>query len=130
MNYLQLAYLHLATILPAFGIGTYLLIASKGTTQHRFLGNVYMLLMLVTAVITLLMPAHVGPQFLGHFGFIHLFSALTFYSVPTAYMAARRGDIRVHRANMLGLYIGGMLIAGGFAFMPGRLLHDWLLRLF
>jgi uncharacterized membrane protein len=27
---------------------------------------------------------------------------------------------------MLGLYFGGILIAGAFAFTPGRMLHAWL----
>jgi uncharacterized membrane protein len=25
---------------------------------------------------------------------------------------------------MIGLYIGGILIAGGLAFMPGRIMHE------
>lgn len=83
-------------------------------------------LMLATGLITLAMPAHVGSQFLNHFGFIHTFSVLTLFSVPTAYFAARRGDLRVHRAAMIGLYVGGILIAGTLAFLPGRMLHDWL----
>ena len=126
MSYLQLAYLHLATVLPAFLLGTYLLMARKGTPIHRVLGKIYMLLMLATAITTLFMPVHIGPQFLGHFGFIHLFSMLTIYAVPKAYFAIRRGDVRTHRLNMLGLYLGGVLIAGSFALMPGRLLHNWL----
>jgi hypothetical protein len=32
------------------------------------IGKVYMVLMMVTTTITLLMPALVGPPFLGHFG--------------------------------------------------------------
>jgi uncharacterized membrane protein len=125
-DYLMLAYLHLATIAPAFLIGTFLLLNPKGTPWHRMLGKVYMVLMLLTAVITLSMPARVGPQFLHHFGFIHLFSVMVIWTVPVAYLAARRGDIKTHRSNMLGMYIGGLLIAGSFAFMPGRLLHHWL----
>ena len=125
-SYMMLTYLHLATIVPAFLIGTFLLLNPKGTTWHRFLGKAYMVLMLLTAIITLLMPAIVGPQFLHHFGFIHLFSVLVIWTVPVAYLAARRGDIKTHRWNMLSIYIGGLLIAGGFAFMPGRLLHQWL----
>lgn len=85
-----------------------------------------MILMLATAFITLAMPAEVGPRFLGHFGFIHAFSFLALYSVPAAYIAIRRGNVRVHRANMIGLYAGGILIAGAFAFSPGRMLHEWL----
>ncbi|TXH70797.1 MAG: DUF2306 domain-containing protein [Thiothrix sp.] len=126
MTYLQLAYLHLGTVVPAFFIGSFLLLSQKGSEKHKMLGKVYMVLMLVTAVITLFMPARVGPTFIGHFGFIHLFSLLVLYSVPTAYIAIRNKNIKAHRQNMIGLYVGGILIAGSFAFSPGRLLHTWL----
>lgn len=126
MTYTQLAYLHLATVVPAFGIGAFQLLRRKGTPSHKLLGKIYMVLMLATALITLAMPAQVGPQFLNHFGFIHTFSFLALFSVPIAYFAARRGDIRVHRAAMISLYVGGILIAGAFAFSPGRMLHEWL----
>ncbi len=125
-SYLPLAYAHLATVLPAFAIGTYMMIARKGDRFHRLLGKGYMLLMLTTAIITLFMPALVGPRLLNHFGFIHLFSVLAIWSVPSAYVAARKHDIKSHRSSMIGLYVGGLIIAGGFAFMPGRLLHRWL----
>lgn len=126
MTYHQLAYAHLATIVPAFLIGTCMLLMKKGTRLHKALGKIYMPLMLVTATITLFMPAVVGPRLLGHFGFIHLFSLLVFYSVPRAYVSARRGDIATHRSAMMGLYIGGILIAGAFTFMPGRLMNQLL----
>ncbi len=127
--YLPLAYAHLATVLPAFVIGTALLIMrGEGGLLHRQLGRVYMLLMLATASITLFMPAAVGPKLLGHFGFIHLFSLPVFYTVPAAYLAARQHQVRVRRGNMIGLYIGGLLIAGAFALLPGRLLHGWLFQ--
>jgi uncharacterized membrane protein len=126
MTYTQLAYLHLATVVPAFGIGAFQLLRRKGTPSHKLLGKIYMVLMLATAIITLAMPAEVGPRFLNHFGFIHIFSLMALFGVPTAYFAARRGNIKAHRGAMLGLYIGGILIAGAFAFSPGRMLHGWL----
>lgn len=126
MTYTQLAYLHLATVVPAFALGAVQLFRRKGTPSHRLLGKSYMILMLATALITLTMPAKVGPQFLNHFGFIHLFSLLTLINIPIAYFAARRGNIRAHRAAMISLYVGGILIAGAFAFSPGRMLHEWL----
>lgn len=126
MTYLQLAYLHLGTVFPAFLIGTFLLANRKGTPIHKLLGKIYMSLMLFTALVTLFMSAEVGPTFFGHFGFIHLFSVLVLYSVPTAYVAARNGKIKTHRWNMVSLYVGGILIAGAFTFAPGRLLHSWL----
>jgi uncharacterized membrane protein len=126
-TYLNLAYAHLATIFPAFLIGTYMMFARKGSPLHRALGKTYMILMLTTALITLFMPAAVGTGVLNHFGFIHLFSFLVLYSVPAAYFAARSHNIKKHRGNMIGLYIGGLLIAGAFTLTPGRLLHTWLL---
>lgn len=126
MTYDQLVYLHLGTVLPAFAIGTYLLLNRKGTPRHKTLGRIYIPLMITTAIATLLMPAEVGPRILGHFGFIHAFSVLTLYSAPAAYIYARRGNVNAHRGNMIGLYVGGILIAGSFALMPGRMLHDWL----
>lgn len=126
MTYTQLAYLHLATVVPAFFIGGLQFLKRKGTATHRLLGKVYMACMLTTGFITLAMPAHVGPQFLNHFGMIHIFSLMALISVPTAYFAARHGDIRIHRYSMISLYIGGILIAGAFAFSPGRMLHEWL----
>ena len=126
MNYHQLTYLHLATVLPAFFIGAFQLLRRKGNPSHKLLGKVYMVLLLATGLITLTMPAEVGPRFLGRFGFIHAFNFLTLFNVPTAFFAAQRGNIRMHHASMIGLYVGGILIAGTFALAPGRLLHTWL----
>lgn len=127
MSYHDLAYLHLLTVLPAFIIGTLVLISRKGTARHQILGRIFAVLMLITAATTLLMPSAVGPSFLGHFGFLHALSLVVLWSVPAAVLAVRRGDLVMHRANMLGVYCGGILVAGGFAFMPGRLLHGWFL---
>ena len=126
MTYIQLAYLHLATVVPAFFIATYILIARKGTPKHKLLGKIYVTLMLVTAFVTLFMQAVVGPTFLNHFGFIHLLSLLVFVTVPRAIFAIRRGDVAAHKKHMVGLYIGALLIAGTLAMMPGRMMHLWI----
>lgn len=125
MTYLQIAYAHLATVVPAFLIGTFLLIRRKGTPGHKQLGRLYLALMAITATITLFMQAEVGPRFFGHFGYIHSLSLLTLVTVPTAFYAAGHHKIALHRNNMVGLYFGGIIIAGSFAFMPGRMLHGW-----
>ncbi|WP_027859376.1 DUF2306 domain-containing protein [Marinobacterium jannaschii] len=126
MTYLQLAYLHLATVLPAFVLGPLLLLSRKGTPGHRLAGKAYILCMLLTAVISLLMPAQVGPQWLGHFGFIHIFSVSVLLFIPLALIAIVQGKIRLHQRIMFSNYVGGLLIAGGFALAPGRLLNQWL----
>ena len=121
-----LVYAHLATVLPAFVIGTYMMFSRKGSKYHRLLGKIYMVLMMTTAIIALFIKAEVGPQLLGHFGFIHLFSILVLFSVPKAYFAARRHDRKAHAWRMISVYVGGLIIAGGFTLMPGRLMHTWL----
>ena len=124
MDYSNLMYWHLATVVPCFVIGTVLLLIQKGTKTHVLFGRVYMVLMMITAIITLFMPAHVGPRILDHFGWIHSFSFLTIYTVPTAYWAIKKGNIKSHKRKMILLYFGAIIIAGGFTFAPGRYLHD------
>jgi uncharacterized membrane protein len=124
MEYNTLLIIHLATVLPCFLIGTILLIIKKGTKIHIYSGRVYMILMLLTATVTLFMPAQVGPRFLDHFGLLHGFSLLTIYSVPTAYLAIKAGNVKVHKRKMILLYFGAIILAGGFTFYPGRYLSN------
>jgi uncharacterized membrane protein len=116
--------IHLVTVLPAAALGTYLLLARKGSPTHRQLGKAYMILMGFTSVWTLFLPAEFGPRLWNHFGMLHLLSVLTAWTVPTAWRAARRGDIRGHRSAMVQLYVGGILVAGTFAVLgQGRYLN-------
>ncbi len=123
MNYTPLMYFHLVTIVPCIFLGAYLLLAKKSTGSHRKLGRIYMTLMVATSVSTFFMPAKVGFRLFDHFGWIHGFSILTLYSVPTAYLAIKKGNVRSHKIKMIMLYIGAILIAGGFTLAPGRFLH-------
>jgi uncharacterized membrane protein len=112
--------IHLATVLPAFAIGTWLIFASrKGSPTHRALGVTYLTLMTVTAASTFFIrsiwPGSLSP--------VHLFIPLTLFGVVGALFHIRRGNIRRHRNAMLGLYVGGLLIAGSLTLLPGRLLH-------
>lgn len=124
MSYTDLMYLHLATVVPCFVIGTVLLLIKKGTKVHINFGRIYMILMLFTATVTLFMPAQVGPTLFDHFGWIHSFSFLTLYTIPTAYWAIKKGNVKVHKRKMIMLYFGAIIIAGAFTFTPGRYLHD------
>lgn len=124
MFYKTLLFTHLVTVLPCIIIGGYLLISKKGGKVHRKLGRVYMVLMLFTAIVTLFMPAQVGGQFLNHFGWIHLFSFLTIWTVPTAYLAIKKGNVKAHKRKMILLYFGAIVIAGAFTLAPGRYLNE------
>jgi uncharacterized membrane protein len=111
--------IHLATVLPALPLGAYVLVRRKGDSLHRMLGRIWVVLMLVTAISTFWLRTN------GSLSFIHIFSAMTLISIPMAIIAIRRGNLERHRRAMTGVYIG-LVVAGAFAFMPGRLLSSWL----
>lgn len=116
--------LHVATVVPAALIGTYLIfISRKGAPWHRALGYLYLTLMTITAVTTLwihaLMPK--GPFF--GFSPVHLLIPLTLFGVYGALRSARAHRINRHRAAMLSVYFGGIMIAGGLTFLPGRIMQ-------
>ncbi|MEI9929303.1 MAG: DUF2306 domain-containing protein [Rhizomicrobium sp.] len=115
--------IHVATVVPAALIGTWLIFFSrKAAPLHRALGYLYFALMAVTAVTTLwvhqLMPG--SPVF--GLSPIHLLIPLTFWAIYNAIAGARAHDIVRHRRAMLALYIGGILLAGGLTFIPGRIM--------
>lgn len=112
--------IHLATVIPAFFIGTWLIFLSKkGSSAHRVLGTTYLTLMTITATAAIFVKS-LHP---GHFSWIHLFVPLTFWGVFAAIWRIRARDVAGHRAAMLGLYFGGLIIAGSLTFLPGRLMH-------
>lgn len=115
--------IHLATVLPAFAIGTYLIFFSrKGAPHHCALGYLYLTLMSITATAALFIH-EVSPNGFMGFSPIHVFVPLTFFGVVGAISGARTHNVKRHRGSMIGLYIGGLLIAGSLAFLPGRVMH-------
>jgi uncharacterized membrane protein len=112
--------IHLATVIPAFFIGTWLIFFStKGARFHRALGVVYLTLMAVTAIDALFVQV-INP---GHWSLIHLFVPLTLFGIASTALALRRKDIAGHKQSMIGLYVGALVIAGALTFLPGRLMY-------
>lgn len=116
--------IHVATVVPAFVLGTWLIFFSrKGARFHRLVGYIYLGLMTVTAIDALFVQQiNRGGPFFG-LSPVHLFVPLTLLGVAGALWGARAHDVKMHKRSMLGVYIGGLLIAGGFAFAPGRIMH-------
>lgn len=117
--------LHVFTVVPAFFLGTWLIFFSrKGARNHRAVGYVYLTLMTVTAITALFIHQIPAIDIVFGFGPIHIFSVVTLFGVVGALRGAWAHDIKMHRSSMLGVYIGGILIAGTFAFLPGRIMHE------
>jgi uncharacterized membrane protein len=51
-------------------------------------------------------------------------SGWTIIALPMAVFAIRRRNVMMHRRMMTGLFVGGLLIAGALAFIPGRLMFE------
>lgn len=116
--------LHLSTVLPSLAIGGILLARrKKGDALHKILGRLYAMLMVTTAIVSFWI-GRPGTGIAGSgFSFIHIFSVVTLFSIPWAVCAVRRGNIASHEATMRGLYVG-LIIAGLFTLIPGRLLGN------
>jgi uncharacterized membrane protein len=114
--------LHLITIAGAIGVAGILFSGVKGSLLHRTLGWSWVVFMLATAVSALFIRPPPGMPSLVGFSPLHLFSALTLIQAPLGVWAARRHDVKRHASLMTGLAIGGLGVAGLFAFVPGRLM--------
>jgi uncharacterized membrane protein len=110
--------IHLTAAVTALVIGLVLMLRVKGTALHKVLGWTWVIAMGVTAVSSLFIRQlnH------GHFSFIHLLSGWAIVGLPGAIYAIKRGNVRGHRRAMTAMFSGGLLLAGLFALIPGRLL--------
>lgn len=113
-------YVHLAAAVAAMLIGAFQLARPKGTPSHRAIGWLWASLMFAVALSSLWIP-----RFL-HFSWIHLFTLLVLVALPLALWNAHRGNVESHRKGMRGLYTGGLIVAGIFTLVPGRLLGNYL----
>ena len=117
---------HVATIVPAFLIGTWqIFLSTKGAPLHRLFGAIYLGLMTITAIAAFFIrnPFNTDPFSLRGFSWIHVFVAVTAFGIISTLWALKTHNIKAHRGSMLGVYIGGILIAGALAFAPGRIMH-------
>jgi len=119
--------IHAFTIMPALFIGLWLLWGSrKGSPAHRVAGALYLTLMLVSVISAVFIDAFILPWLkVGGFtlGPIHLLVIYTLLGVGQAVLALQRGDYARHGAAMRGVFFGGLLVAGAFTLIPGRIIY-------
>jgi uncharacterized membrane protein len=116
--------IHALSAIAAFLIGAFVLWRRKGTGLHKALGRIWVVLMLVTATSSLFIHE---TRMWGLFSPIHLFALLTYAGIGQGLWAIIvRKDVAAHRANMQGVYLGALMLAGAFTFLPGRRMHHVL----
>lgn len=111
---------HIASALSAFVIGATLMLAPKGLRFHRTLGWAWVVAMTITAGSSFFITGMMG----SNYSPIHALSAWTMIGLPFGIAAVRRRNIREHRQSMTGMFVGAILVAGLFSFLPGRLMWD------
>jgi uncharacterized membrane protein len=111
---------HAFAAIAAFGLGIFQLAAPKGNRRHRLTGWLWVGLM-ATVVLT-----SVGIHEMrvwGRWSPIHLLSIFTAVMLPMGVVHARQHRVKQHRATMIGLFFGGLIVAGIFTLRSGRIMH-------
>lgn len=115
---------HLASAVTAVGLGVVQLAAPKGVVPHRVLGWLWAMAFGLTAVTALfLTDTGVDAPRVGPFSPLHLLALLALAGLPAGLWAARTRRVLLHRAVMVGVFAGVLVVAGLFALTPGRMLH-------
>ena len=112
--------IHAFAAIGAFALGLIQFAAPKGTLPHRTIGWIWVALMAVIALSSFFIHEI---KMVGRFSPIHLLSIFTLVMLPLAVLHARRHDVKQHRGAMIGIFIGALLVAGAFTFVPGRIMH-------
>ncbi|MDO8798909.1 DUF2306 domain-containing protein [Phenylobacterium sp.] len=112
--------LHLGAAVVALVIGAMLMLMRKGVTFHRTAGWLWVGAMSIVAGSSIFITGVNGDRW----SFIHLITGWTLIALPLAVIAARRHDVQRHRRAMMGMFYGGLIIAGALTFIPGRTLWN------
>ncbi len=119
--------IHVFGAITAFLLGAVQFAAPKGTLPHKTLGAVWLLLMTTIAVSSIFIRPSLFPglPITQWFSFIHIFTVLTIWGVVQgSYFLLRGGPgLKNHRQSFTGIFVGGLVIAGAFAFLPGRIMN-------
>jgi uncharacterized membrane protein len=111
---------HAFAAMAAFGLGIVQLAAPKGTLPHRTIGWIWVALMVVVSVSAFFIHQI---RLWGPWSPIHLLAIFTLIVLPIAVWRAHNHAVRMHRNAMVTLFIGALVIAGAFTFLPGRIMH-------
>jgi uncharacterized membrane protein len=119
-SFTPVIWIHMSAALAALALGAAVFLARKGTFLHRVAGRTWAGLMLLTAISSFWIKSN------GSYSWIHLLSIGALVLLAGVVYAAMNGHIRRHRAGVIGLYSGSLVVAGLFALLPHRLLGKML----
>ncbi len=113
---------HTVAALTALVLGIAVLLRPKGTATHKLTGRIWVAAMAITAITSFWI------QELRHgdgFSPIHILSIITLAALARAIYAIRHGNVKAHQRAMISAF-AGVLIAGAFTLLPGRIIGGWI----
>lgn len=115
--------IHAFAAMAAFALGAVQIAAPKGTLPHRTIGWIWVALMAVVAASSFFIHEL---RLIGPWSPIHLLSIFSAVMLVLGVWYARRHNVRGHKITMISIFAGALVIAGLFAFLPGRIMHSVL----
>lgn len=112
--------LHAFAAMGAFLLGIVQFVAPKGTLPHRTLGWIWVALLATVSVSSFWIHQI---RLVGPWSPIHLLSIFSLIMLPLGVWAAHRHRVNAHRITMISIFVGALVIAGLFTFVPGRIMH-------
>ena len=112
---------HALAAIAAVVLGAIQLLSPKGTLVHKGLGWAWVSLMAITALSSF---AIFEIRLIGPFSPIHLLSMAALATLVFAIIKVRQGNVKAHKAALTWLFFGGLVLAGVFTLMPGRIMHQ------
>lgn len=120
---------HATLALLAVPLGLFVFLTVKGTTQHKFLGKIWVGCLGVVSV-TAIRIQEITP---GEYSFIHFLIPVTLITLIISIWSIRRFKQtkiqkyrKLHMVCMINVYIGALVIAGVFTLAPGRIFHQFI----
>lgn len=110
--------IHAVAAMIAVAIGPLAILRQRRDRAHKVAGYLWVTAMLVTALSAFSIGSF---GVIGPFSPIHLLAVVVLWSLWRAMAAIFRGDVALHRKVMASLYWRGLILAGLFNFLPGRI---------
>jgi len=108
----------------ALVLGAWQLYAKKGNRTHKYIGYLWVSLMLYVSISSFWIHSI---QTVGFFSLIHVLSCLTIWILYKAIRAAQQKNISKHQRMLKLLYLLGLVITGLLTFLPNRAMHHVIL---
>ncbi|NBB96979.1 MAG: DUF2306 domain-containing protein [Alphaproteobacteria bacterium] len=116
--------LHAVAGLLAILLGPFALYLRSGTRLHKAAGYIWVSAMAVLALSSFGIHSF---AVIGPFSPLHGLALVTLWSLYEGIRRARAGQISIHRRVFHNLYWFGVMVAGVFNFLPGRVMNRALM---